>query len=757
MPHNFFEDIKFTGQYQNEQRNTEAVTINLSDEVWLDTFRQYCAIEHSAENIEFLCELQDLYSKYGDENPPLAELQQFYDKYISPESPQALNLKPDNIKITQDALHAGETDPKIFDAVKGECVFVMGTDTGKRFIGSPLYKAIAKRKALLKKLEDSANDTAENRTELESINSALSAEDDNYYKVLLADRATLFSPLRIIKLAENSAISEIEDVSTLESTLQSIKSDISKIRESDFGLKQNENKILKLKQGRVESFRNYQQKEGEKEKIDGLESMLFKALINEREALLKLAGILPKPDSAITATSQIVRLKEIEFQLAQNEKIILKRFENDQEKIDYFRGIQEREHEVEQLGKLEYNLLSALTKEQQRLTTELSISEKKPGQNEENNQKIKEQLNKVKEEKEVREKAIEALAHEQQRLFYNRDRADITTSEYKEKVKYINSKIKGILSLQLDELKKEREAIIVLFEKEQAATPALELDRIKNIDAMLKKNEKAILNKFNNEKIPANKEIISEFREKMQEEQAARIGKIESALSEGLLKEQEQRTFEFDILVKQRTTLLAELLNAPDDRKDEAIKLSLVANEAAVLKHIHQEADKKIFDDKMRTFQSSGNIQFTIETRNANKPEEQEKRYKELLGERKALIEKQKFPEQRNKALKRLAPEEFQKKLSENERTIKRHLGSDKKKFEDVLAQEKEDTMLQKCLPSPRKRLSITEMPLFAKAKTSFGTLKSLVKSSPAENATSTSKKEQSKTRPGGSRGSQSG
>lgn len=213
---------------------------------------------------------------------------------------------------------------------------------------------------------------------------------------------------------------------------------------------------------------------------------------------------------------------------------------------------------------------------------------------------------------------IEAAMAKKQSLVNNRSGEDVTTDEYKQKVKNIDITLYELAETKFDMLTKERERInqsFANFEKEQkqkqeqeqkAVQPTkflkigaamLALDTIKRIDSELAKNERAILEHFDNNKAIFNTATFEEN----QKEQAKHIEKVASALFDALLDERKQLLEEQSVILKASAE---RPISLETEKKLEEIKAKLEANAAYIETRFNKVDGKNSNADieKMRIF-----------------------------------------------------------------------------------------------------------------------------------------------------------
>ncbi|MBP9764196.1 MAG: hypothetical protein KBD03_02640 [Gammaproteobacteria bacterium] len=213
---------------------------------------------------------------------------------------------------------------------------------------------------------------------------------------------------------------------------------------------------------------------------------------------------------------------------------------------------------------------------------------------------------------------IEAAMAKKQSLVNNRSGEDVTTDEYKQKVEDIDVTLYGLADKKLDMLKEERKRInesFANFEKEQkqkqeqeqkAVQPTkflkigaamLALDTIKRIDSELAKNERAILEHFDNNKAIFNTATFEEN----QKEQAKHIEKVASALFDALLDERKQLLEEQSVILKASAE---RPISLETEKKLEEIKAKLEANAAYIETRFNKVDGKNSNTDieKMRIF-----------------------------------------------------------------------------------------------------------------------------------------------------------
>lgn len=215
---------------------------------------------------------------------------------------------------------------------------------------------------------------------------------------------------------------------------------------------------------------------------------------------------------------------------------------------------------------------------------------------------------------------IEAAMAKKQSLVNNRSGEDVTTDEYKQKVEDIDVTLYGLADKKLDMLKEERKRInesFANFEKEQkqkqkqeqkAVQPTkflkigaamLALDTIKRIDSELAKNERAILEHFDNNKAIFNTATFEEN----QKEQAKHIEKVASALFDALLDERKQLLEEQSVILKASAE---RPISLETEKKLEEIKAKLEANAAYIETRFNKVDGKNSNTDieKMRIFRN---------------------------------------------------------------------------------------------------------------------------------------------------------
>lgn len=279
-----------------------------------------------------------------------------------------------------------------------------------------------------------------------------------------------------------------------------------------------------------------------------------------------------------------------------------------------------------------------------------------------------EQANRDKKIAQITAEIAETTAKKQS-LVYNRSGEDVTTVEYTQKIEEIDNTLSILTDTKLALLKKERVRIndaFASFEKEQKqktvqptnflkiGSEMLALDTIKRIDADLEKNERAILEHFNNKGMFN----IDTFEEN-QKKQAEYLEKIESTLFNALLDERKQ-------LFEQQSAILKSSIENPisleTKKKLEAIKGNLEANRAYIEKRFNKVDGKNSNADvkKMDVFRDT-------------LAQEEQERFNALITKQNLLFSARMFEKDATKI------NSIDKKLADNEAAIEMMLDTAKK------------------------------------------------------------------------------
>ncbi len=166
-------------------------------------------------------------------------------------------------------------------------------------------------------------------------------------------------------------------------------------------------------------------------------------------------------------------------------------------------------------------------------------------------------------------------------------------------------------------LLQEREQLMSAID---ANKPRKELEAI---EEKLKKNEEYIRNRFRDKgrkSSEQDKEKIDTFEERLLSQKE----KIKSAMRE----QDASSNFDFEAFIRERTMLLAELANEPDDEKSILIQERLLANETVIRARIEKDKENKsVYEEKMRVFEQIEDITPAMKARNAKKLGEQANQY----------------------------------------------------------------------------------------------------------------------------------
>ncbi len=727
-------------------------TINIfSDPELLDTFKEFCADRHISEEIDFLSKLQKLYEekvKTGQE-PTSEALQKFYNENITAGAEDQMNFSA-TLRAAIDAdLETGKGLESFYSAAQ-EAFTLLNTNAVIRFKRSEEYREASERYALRAERERlldnrGALDTREKLEKIEAVNKKTEDKDLKYFTTLIVKREGIFKELKGFEATKSRDATRAID----------------KIKSIDLMLSKNESAILKNtenKKGRLDNFKEKQKADGEPEKIKKIESHLFEALINERKLLLESAKDFKSSDP-----EALEKIKYVDFKLTQNENAILKRFENNKEKLDAF--TEALKNEAPQMKKFESTLFDVLTNERKQwLESVRNFKSSDP-----------EALKKI---KHVDFKLAQSESAILKRFANNKEKLDAFTETLKNeapqleqlKSNLFNTLISERLTL-IAEQSITREKLKIFRKPSELEEDSKKIEnQLKELEEQLKENEKTIQNRFgtDNEKIGIFKEAQkgeTEQREKFESELFnALISERLQLFAERTLAKNELKAFrnpseneEGDKEIEEKTKELEKRL----EEKIKSLEEQLKENKSSIENRFitdekNSDADKerknfyiaRMADEEMQEKRDKGEqispklMKMTTEKtsepttrgsqsesrgsqstpKEANTPEtsrsSQSKspepttqptppNFDTLTLERSTLIAKQLF----NEDHKLLLPD-FQKELTSNEKAIKDYVDSNPEKkaaFDKMQNQERNNPMLQALLLPQKKEKTLPE------------------------------------------------